>query len=224
MQESIGSLVHPVLSYGLNLKERLGRGEAPAIEIEQAALKGLLLSETESRRLAGFGGDAEGRGSSGQAFLGIRYALTCWLDELFILDSPWSQAWNERKLEVAFYGTNDRAWKFWEQAKIAESRPGNDALEVYFLCVVLGFRGELRESPERLQAWVAATRTQVARGYSQEWAMPPQLDPSSDVPPLLGRDRFRLMIRVAAGVLLVLVPVMLLVLRHFGAKSPGPSQ
>ena len=222
MQDVIGNLVHPVFAYGLDLKNRLERGDSPTIEIEQAALKGLLLSEIESRRFAAYGGDLDAkvdgpRGPGGQAFLGIRYALTCWLDELFILDSAWSSAWNERKLEVAFYGTNDRAWKFWEQARIAEGRAGNDALEVFFLCVILGFRGELREEPERLQAWAAASRTQVARGYGQEWNYPAQLEPPSDVPPLQGLERLQRVARVAMVALLVLVPVLLYAANAAGA-------
>ena len=72
-------------------------------------------------------------------FLGVRYGLTCWLDELFILYSPWERLWNERKLEASLYGTNDRAWRFWEQARLAESRAGSSALEVFYLCVILGF-------------------------------------------------------------------------------------
>src|SRR5689334_16971706 len=147
MQESIAQLVHPVFGYGLQLKERLARGEALTFEIEQAALKGMLLSEIEARRWADFGGEGDqaGRGRGGQQFLGIRYALVCWLDEVFIRDSPWSARWNERKLEVALSGTNDREGKFWEQAKLTEARSGSDAIEVFFLCVMLGFRGEVVE-------------------------------------------------------------------------------
>ena len=223
MQDTISSLVHPILAYGLDLKGRLDRGESPTIEIEQAALKGLLLSEVESRRYAAFGGDVEkvgdeSRGRGSQTFLGIRYALTCWLDELFIVDSPWSKAWNERKLEVAFYGTNDRAWKFWVQARLAEGRPGIDALEVFFLCVMLGFRGELREEPERLRAWAAAAQTQVARGHGQKWPVPPELEPASNVPPLHGADRLRRFTVVAFVFLLVLIPVSTLFVQSLVGK------
>ena len=219
MQEALANLVHPVLAYGLRLKKRLGRGEAPTFEIEQAALKGLLLSDIEARRGADFGGDgdpgAESRGRSGPAFLGVRYALACWLDELFVLDTPWSGRWNERKLEVALYGTNDRAWKFWEQARLAESRGGVDAVEIFFLCVMLGFRGEFREEPERLQAWVAAARSQITRRRLQEWPYPPELEPPSSVPPLNGTGRFRRMLVVAGVSLVVLVPLMTIVARQW---------
>jgi type VI secretion system protein ImpK len=215
MQDAISNLVHPILAYGLGLKARLDRGESPTIEIEQAALKGMLQSEIESRRYAAFGGDVEksaeeGRGRGGQSFLGIRYALTCWLDELFIVDSKWSTAWNERKLELALYGTNDRAWKFWVQARLAEGR-GIDALEGYLLCVMLGFRGEFRDEPDRLGAWVTAAQTQVGRGYGQKWPAPPELDAPSNVPPLHGAERLRTLAVAWFVVLLVMVPALMLV-------------
>ena len=218
MQDTIANLVYPVIDYGLALQERLERGESPTIGIEQATLKGMLLSEAEARRGAAFGGDAETRGAgesrdrAGTAFLGIRYALTCWLDEMFILNSAFAGAWNERKLEVAFYGTNDRAWKFWDQARIAEGRGGTDALEVFFLCVMLGFRGEFREEPEQLHAWTAAARAQLARGHGREWPYPPELDAPSDVPPLHGLARFRRMTTVAAVLILLLIPILYFVL------------
>src|SRR5947209_13972033 len=120
----------------------------------------MLLTESEARRHPDFGGEGERPAQTpaseaapaGRPFLGVRYALACWLDELLILNSPWSAAWNERKLEAALYGTNDRAWKFWEQAELAAARPTTDALEGFFLCVVLGFRGELGLEPERFAA------------------------------------------------------------------------
>jgi type VI secretion system protein ImpK len=220
MQEAIALLVHPVFGYGLRLKERLDRGDEPPLELEQAALKGLLLSDIEARRWPEFGGDADsqggGRGRDAQPFLGVRYALVCWLDELFIVGSRWSARWNERKLEVALYGTNDRAWKFWEQARLAEARAGRDALEAFFLCAMLGFRGELAEQPERLKAWAAAARAQLARAKGQDWAPPPELVPPSQVPPLEGRKRFLRMVAVAGVLLLVLVPLTAWALLHNG--------
>lgn len=214
MQEAIANLVHPVLIQGLQLKDRLSMGEEPQFEIEQAALKGLLLSDIEARHWADFGGDAgqdlglEGRPRSDRAFLGIRYALTCWVDELFTLNSPWASRWNERKLEVALYATNDRAWKFWEQARLAEARAGTDAIEAFYLCVMLGFRGELREEPERLSAWGAAARAQIGRGRGGDWPYPPELEPPSNVPPLSGASKLRRMILTGGVVLLIIVPLM----------------
>jgi type VI secretion system protein ImpK len=224
MQEEVANLVHPVLTYGLRLRERLEAGESPVLEVEQAALKGLLLSESEARRLPTFGGDAppvvlpaaerapeHGRREGGQ-FLGIRYALVCWLDELFTLDSPWEARWTEWKLEAALYGTNDRAWRFWEQAEAAEIRPEGDALEVFFLCVMLGFCGELREEPDRLSAWVTATQARLVQARGQDWAAPPELDPPVHVPPLWDQERLQRLLLAGGVALLLLLPVATFVL------------
>jgi type VI secretion system protein ImpK len=220
MRDDIATLVHPVFSYGLRLQERLRGSEKLDMETEQAALKGLLLTEMESRRYADFGGEggvdgggilasrAELARRGSDAFLGIRYALVCWLDEIMILDSSWGNDWNELKLETALYGTNQRSEWFWQQARLAEARPGTDALEVFFLCVILGFRGELREEPARMQSWVMNTQARLVRQQGQEWPAPPEQDPPTDVPPRFGRERFERMVFVAALVTLALIPIL----------------
>jgi type VI secretion system protein ImpK len=176
MRQEIANLIHPVLAYGLQLKERLERStELPDLEDEQARLKGLLTA-SEGKGYPDFYGERgldggtisglhPGKASrlTGGEFLGARYALACWLDELFSLDSPWGFQWTERTLEEALHGTRDRAFKFWEQARRAEARPGSDALEVYYLCVMLGFRGDFRDQPEKLRAWVTATQARIAK-------------------------------------------------------------
>jgi type VI secretion system protein ImpK len=220
MQEQLADLVYPVLMRGLELKERLEAGESASFEAEQGLLKGLLLTEAEARHLPDFGGDGDtferrnGGVSEGTSvppadrFLGIRYVLACWLDELFILDSPWEAQWNEQKLEVALYGTNDRAWKFWEQARLAEKRSGNDALEAFFLCVMLGFRGGLAAEPARLQSWVAAAASIVGREHGRQWAAPPELEPATRVPPLRARQRLQRALLAGGVLLLLLVPAV----------------
>lgn len=227
MQQELAELVQPVIAFGLRLKERLRRGEPLVLETEQAVLKGLLLSDVEARQLVDFGGErrhgaerssddpaSEGSGSS---FFGVRYALVCWLDEMFILDSSWESKWNERKLEVALYGSNDRAWKFWDQAIQAESRPGSDALEVFFLCVMLGFRGQLAERPDRLKSWVASTKSRILGSLRTSWDFPPELDPPIHVPPLHGAEKFQAMVfRSACIILVLLMGVCFVVVNRLG--------
>lgn len=215
MQAKLSNLVHPILAHGLRLKQRLEKGESPDLDAEQAALKMLLLSELESRRWVEFGGETRDSASYGDAdrgagelFLGVRYALVCWLDEIFISDSPWQDRWNERKLEVELYGTNDRAWRFWEQARLAEERLGNDVLEAFFLIVMLGFYGELRGRPDELQNWLTRIRTRVAQIHGQEWPNAAEVDPPTRVQPLSGREQFQRMLLVAQAVLLILMPLV----------------
>jgi type VI secretion system protein ImpK len=219
MRDEIARLVHPVLHYGLGLRARLLRGERPVLYTEQAVLKGMLLTEEESQRWVDFGGEQERQpmrrsapvpeaaaNEASAPFLGVRYALVCWLDELLILDSPWGEQWNERKLEGALYGTNDRAWRFWEQARRAETRPETDALEAFYLCVMLGFRGELHEAPAKLKEWIEGAVGRLGR--PAEWTAPPSLDPPTDVPPLRGRQSLQRMVFVAGLVLFLVIPVL----------------
>jgi type VI secretion system protein ImpK len=212
MREEIANLVHPVLSYGVELRAKLAREEPVDLRNEQAVLRGLLKSDAQAKAWHDFGGDAtegpsSGEGEGGERFLGIRYALVCWLDEIMIVDSPLKQAWSERSLEVALYGTRERAWKFWEQARRAEARARSDALEVFYLCVMLGFRGDLRDKPQQLQAWRDAVETQIAQGHGTEWKGPAELQPPINVPPLFGRQRLQSMMLAGIIALMVFIPV-----------------
>ncbi len=229
MRKTLANLVHPLLHFGLDLKDRLERGERPDFAVERAVLKGMLLTESEGRPQTDFSGEDGGIGippittestaadagpRRSDRFLGVRYALVCWLDELFVLESPWGQQWNEQKLEAELYGTNDRAWRFWEQARRAESRPEKDALEVFYLCVMLGFRGELREQPDRLRTWAAAARAMIAQVQGGEPPSAAEPDPPTRVPPLRGREQLRRMVLAGGGFLLLLIPVVAFLIVH----------
>jgi type VI secretion system protein ImpK len=200
MRAEIARLVHPVIAYGLRLRERLDRGEVPDLLTEQAALRGMLFSEGPARQWPDFGGDGTGH------FLGVRYALVCWLDEIFILDSPWTTQWNERKLEEALYQTNDRAWKFWEQAERAADRP--DALEAFYLCVILGFRGIYREDPARVSEYRRNWEKVFHQVQQKGPTMPPDSKPAMNVRPMRGRDRFQKVVMAWAVAMLIVLPVL----------------
>jgi type VI secretion system protein ImpK len=227
MHPALARQFHETVAYGLDLKERLEQGARPPLDYELERLRGLLLGGSELKNLEDYAGEpggagdlrmTMGRGDSNR-FLGARYALTCWLDEIFIADSPYADDWNERKLEVAIYGgSSDRAWKFWEQARLAEKRPGTDALEVFYWCVMLGFRGELRDSPDKLRDWTHAIRDRIRRAHRAELALPADRGFDTYVPRLTGRDRFETMLKVAAGLALVAVPALIvLVMRGLSA-------
>jgi type VI secretion system protein ImpK len=218
MPSQIDEFIHSVLSYGVELKARLDRGEQPDLDAEQAELKDKLLSDYEARRWPEFGGEPlRERGTlasssndaspdSGQ-FLGVRYALACWLDELFTCYSPWASAWNEHKLEVELYGSNDRAWRFWEQARLAQSRPGGEALEAFFLCVALGFRGELRDQPDKLQTWTNHAKARLGKVQEPVFPLASVGEPPTRVPPLRGREQLRRMVLCGWLLLLATIPV-----------------
>src|SRR5689334_22251283 len=101
MTDELSDLVHGVFGYGLDLKWRLDHGDEPAIDAEQAALRRLLHPRPDAGGWPDWAGAAAAPAApprAGPPFLGLRYALTCWVDELVILYTRWDAAWTERKL------------------------------------------------------------------------------------------------------------------------------
>lgn len=214
MRDEMANQVYDVLLLGLKLRDRIASGERPHLGTEQAKLKSMLGSASSPPP---WGSDNDPNKSVGaehaaREFLGIRYALTCWLDELLI-DAGWRE-WDEHKLESALYRTNIRYSNFWSQARLAEAvSSAAEAQEVFLLCVLLGFRGEMGETPDRLREWVQATRSRVTRHLSKELPPLPEKGPITDVPPLRGIEGYRAMSqRLVGGVLIaVLLTAFLLV-------------
>jgi type VI secretion system protein ImpK len=206
MNQQLFQIVHPVFRQGLQLYSRLRRGEEPVLEEEQAILMGLLAEQP----VPDFLPDPDGR------FLGIRYVLVCWVDELFILESPWASRWAENKLEARLYGSNERAFRFWEQADLAVNRPTTDALETCFICVLLGFSGERGEDPALLHAWLSSTRLQLRQKRETSWVPPPGLEPETFVPLLEGRRSLHTALLVGVLVFLALIPAVALLMVRQG--------
>jgi type VI secretion system protein ImpK len=199
MRDELADIVYPVVTYALQVRAGLERGDDLDMTAVQSELRTLLKTANEAQRWPEYGGD-------GDRYLGIRYGLACWLDEIFILDSPWGPQWNERKLEESLYGTNERAWKFWFQAKLAQARPGTDALEAYYLCVMLGFRGEGPEKPDTVATWRDAVENQLSRVYNQPWPGPQELQPEMNATPRRAKERMRQLLIATIAVVALLIP------------------
>ena len=150
MNPQFSELVHPVITYALDLKERLDNGDEPDLEAEQRQLIDRLRSDGEVRRLDRLHGRRRD--------LPRRPLRPDLLDRRAVhrLLAPGRTSGRSGSSRSTLYGSRDRAWKFWDQAEIALRRPntprlstppGPDALETFFLCIVLGFRGKYLENP-----------------------------------------------------------------------------
>ena len=76
----------------------------------------------------------------------VKYALVAFIDE--------TVGW-ESRLELKFFGSNVAGEEFFnklEREKKAEAR--DEVLEVYYLCIMLGFEGKYVRAPEELQAYI----------------------------------------------------------------------
>ena len=223
MRPDLAQQMFQVFLHGLDLRERVRNGARPQLGPEQAKFKSLL---GPSNSPAPWGTTAhdphnslapDRAGSLGGDFLGIRYALTCWLDEVLI-DAGWRD-WDENKLESALYRTNVRYHNFWQQDRLAEAIPeAADAKEAFLLCVLLGFRGEMADDLPRLKEWVSSARSRVTRQMGKEPPAPAERPPVTDVPPLLGVKGYKAMTRWLLLALLVAIPATILLLSLLAQK------
>ena len=212
MRPDLSDRTFDILLHGLTLRDRVRAGAALTLGSEQAKFKSLLGPANAAAPWGSENDPTRSLGSdSGGEFLGLRYALTCWLDEILI-DAGWRE-WDENKLESALYRTNVRYRNFWHQAKLAEAIPdAADAQEVFLLCTVLGFHGEKGDDPAALREWVSATRSRVTRSLGKEPPPLPERAPITDVPLLTGAEAYRkMMTRLVIG-LMVALPVAVFLL------------
>ena len=228
MQDKYARVVHEVMGHGLDLKARIQRNEPASLQVEQQRFIQMLTGQSELNQDPTYVGDSVNArmttnpNKAMEPFLGIRYALACWLDEIFIApDSPWSAAWTESTLETYLHGSSqDRGWRFWENAIKAEARSGSDALEVYLWCVLLGFRGKPEESRiTSVSKWIDAVRKRVIQGMPKEFSLPTEREAPSDVPPLRNRERFAFMLRVFFLVLLAALGTIVVYLVRYLADN-----
>jgi type IV/VI secretion system ImpK/VasF family protein len=194
--------VRAVFEAALSIHHRLSRGESLDLADEHTRLLGLLRAIEEEPATGAVPAGAVPAGAvpagavpaeSGQAdgLVGsARYALCCWVDELLILESPWATAWNERKLEVALYASNDRAWRFWQQAQWVLRGHDLNLLLVYYWCVMLGFAGDYRDKPGQILAWVEQARVRLnVNSATGPW--PTIATQVNQAPPLRGMDQLQ---------------------------------
>jgi type VI protein secretion system component VasF len=214
MNKPFGRIVYKIFGQCLDIKDRLDRGESPDLETVRQQLIALIRSEADGRRFPDYGGDG--------TFLGARYALACWVDELFIIhcQPPWADDWKERTIEYEIFGTNVAATKFWDQADIllrrpgaarTPTQPGPDAVETFFLCTILGFRGTHFDSTAKVREYVEEMRPVVTR--SAPWQSPRDLGVKTNVAPLTGRETLRRVVAIYGGLTLVVIILLLAVSR-----------
>jgi type VI secretion system protein ImpK len=219
MRKEIADLVLPVFRKAIEIKEGL-RANEKAWEFTDSHKKLLALLQApvpEPLRPDLFGDqraiDAS-VASSRIGYLGIRYALACWLDEIFVLDSPWKDKWNDNKVETTLFGMNERAAEFWKQAQRAQTRPSRDGLEVYFLCVMLGFRGDMADKPEDVITWRAGVENQITQGEDREYTAPPGLTVTPNVRPLKGAAVMGKWFMIATLIALLFIPLVVVWLAY----------
>jgi type VI secretion system protein ImpK len=168
MTPHFAQAVDPVFLHVLRLLERLDAGENPD---PAEAKRGIDLTLQQAAM-------ALAHSAQAKEWEIAKYGLVVWIDDLLI-NSQWEhyQEWADNYcLEAELYGIRLADEKFYSEAETAKKLASSDALEVFYICVVLGFRGMYRDAfsaeraaaalglPATLEAWTQETGKSIRAG------------------------------------------------------------
>jgi type VI secretion system protein ImpK len=101
-----------------------------------------------------------------------KYALAAFVDEIALsCNWPGKEQWADDPLQLHFFGTYLAGEGFFEQLEAlrAPEKARAGALEIYYLCLVMGFRGKFGISGiERLQALRKVAQNELEQGQAKE--------------------------------------------------------
>jgi type VI secretion system protein ImpK len=175
--------VDPVFTHVLGLLDRVAADERPSPQEERLRIVALL---DQAEAIIGAGTEWEL----------AKYALVSWIDEMLV-ETPWDgrEWWSNNVLEVDLFNTRLCNEQFYVSAQEASSLARRDALEVYYVCVVLGFRGLYRDPqmaamfgaahglPADLDTWAKQTSLAIRLGQGRPMLAGPRRDVAG-APPL----------------------------------------
>ncbi len=186
MTPEFAQAVDPIFLHVLDLLDRIERGETPAFLDERIRIRALI-------------DEAEAKLGGGPEWTSTKYALASWIDELLSADPdyPWAgqEWWNNNSLEFELFKSKERAEQFYERA----ARAPAPAREIYYICVMLGFRGlyrnvdshyvESQGLPADLSEWARQMRLSIGNALGQGRAPLPKASPGrpAGAQPLSGK-------------------------------------
>jgi len=186
MTPNFAQAVDPIFLYVLALLDRISRDVKPKPQEERARIRALI-DEAEARL-----------GSSTEWEL-AKYAIVSWIDEMLV-DAFWDgrEWWSNNVLEIELFNTRECNERFFIKAQQASTVSGRDALEVFYVCVILGFRGLYHNMesdsvlapslnlPFSLVEWAKQTALSVRLGQGREPLSRPTME-IHGAPPLRSR-------------------------------------
>ncbi len=188
MTPSFAQSVDPISLHVIELLDRIAAGRASTPADERLRIVSLI-------------DQAEAQLGSGREWELAKYALVSWVDEM-MLEAAWDGRdwWTNNVLEVELFNTRLCNEQFFLKAREAAALSRRDALEVYYNCVILGFRGLYRDPelavmftqahglPEDLATWTRQAALSIRVGQDR----PPLAGPQREIagaPPLRAKPR-----------------------------------
>ncbi|MEX2139035.1 MAG: DotU family type IV/VI secretion system protein [Pirellulales bacterium] len=209
MTPQFAKAVDPIFEFVLVLLDRIDTGEGAAIDAEREKDRIIRLLDEAQAKL----------GESNEWQL-AKYGLICWIDEVLIAaDWPGSTWWNEYSLESSMFNQRERNEQFYVWARSASELTRRDALEVFYIAVILGFRGFYADPPQRsqliagkyqlppqLETWVKRTADAIKQTGRPPIKTTGKLGPGA--PPLKGRSTLVAAV-LSSAVLLAILSILM---------------
>lgn len=175
MHPEFSKVVDPVFAYVINLLDRIEARAEPNLnaEVERDRIK-QTLNEAENR--------LQGSEKDSSMWELSRYALIVWIDETLIhADWEGRSSWEAEPLEFELLGTNIGGEQYFKKAEEARRATSFDALEVFYLGVILGFKGfyatpnsrsqaESKGFPPTLTDWTSEIGRVITAGQLREFS------------------------------------------------------
>ena len=188
MSPHFAAAVDPIFLDVLQILDRIGRNDGVVADVERESIRNRFR-------------EADAQLGERQGWDLAKYALVAWIDDVLIA-APWDGRdwWENNSLEFAYFKTRERATEFFRRAKDAAELSRRDALEVFYVCTVLGFRGlyglqdaaflaDQMKLPTELSEWADRTARSIQLGQGR----PPigeSLRPQTTAERLDGKFRF----------------------------------
>lgn len=183
MTPRFAQAIDPVFLHVLDLLDRLSQGEKVSVHDERLRIRTLI-------------DQAEAVVGAGPEWEAAKYAIVAWIDEVLV-DASWEGRdwWSNNVLEMEYYSTRVCFEQFYVRAQQATTLARRDALEVYYVCAVLGFRGLYRDPamaesltgtlglPPEIDSWAKQAALSIRLGQQR----PPLSAPRHEIagaPPL----------------------------------------
>ncbi len=158
---------------------------------------------------------ARDAGYDNEVVQNAKFALVAFFDEAITGSSfAGKEAWAANSLQTELFGLNYAGEEFFRRLNDLRQRPQSNipVLEVYYLCMVLGFKGKfLLDSPEVLRHLVEDTKADIVRARDQRFMQPlsPHAKPQENLGGVVRRDIPAWILAVSAGGLAFIVFLVL---------------
>lgn len=170
MTPRFAEAVDPILLHVLSLLERIEAGATVSAAEEKRLLEGLI--QQADTRLA----------DQQELWEPAKYALVSWIDEMLIDAHIWDGQdwWRENVLEWSLFNMRRCNDLYFINANSVLNSHADDALQMIYVCVLLGFRGLYRDPrlnrmiidnnglPDDLAAWSTEFASAVGQAR-QRW-------------------------------------------------------